>query len=183
MKNKKEVYLTKEEEKRKAELLKKETPKWQMVLLLLIFVGGFYSICIYDSPSDKKSVIDEVINIPNNFNPQYSIVETEDISYLYVKRISVRITVPKGLSKAILENNIKHAIKKTYNDQEPKPKAICVFAYELGTDTNDYYTAGKCNFAPFGDWSKADQDVSIDQYGLKFEFYDEYFGKNQSLEK
>lgn len=55
-KNKKGVYLTKEEEKRKAELLKKGTPTWQMILLLIIFVGGFYATFIYDSPSDKKPV-------------------------------------------------------------------------------------------------------------------------------
>ncbi len=144
---------------------------------ILLFVMG---ILLFFCNTNK---IDEIINIPKDFKPQYSIVETEDLSYQYVKRISVRITVPKGLSKPILENNIKHAIKKAYNDQEPKPKVICVFAYELGTNTNDYYTAGKCNFAPFGDWSKADQDVPMDQYDLKFEFYDEYFGKKPKPKK
>lgn len=127
------------------------------VLLALIFL--FYFGCNGDKSSDYSSEIDKSLGIPEGFMPVYSIASVKNISGAGVNRIALRITVPKGLSKAQLEINMKIAAKNYY--LKNRVNSVTVFAYLKGTDLNDSYSAGMCDFISDGTGGyKAEIDFS-----------------------
>lgn len=114
-----------------------------------------------------KSEIDKVLNIPENFQPTYTVAEVEDVSYPAAVRKTIRITVPKGMSDADVTLNMKSAVKRYY--EQYKADAISIFAYFEGTNTKYQYTAGMCEFAPGGDWGSAKKGTPVSQFGVKID--------------
>lgn len=124
-------------------------------------------------------MIDNLIILPTNLQPKYKIKKEEDLSYRdtkngqLIKRIQIRITVPAGLNKNELENNLKHATKTIYNKH--KPNGISIFAYEDGDNVMSAYTVAKCDFAPFGDWGKITTSKKINNYKTNIDIREAYF--------
>jgi len=86
--------------------------------------------------------------------PAYEIAKREDISFGAVVRIVYRVRVDKPLTEAGLR-----AIAERIIDQETsrnKVNAIGFLFYLPGSDATGIYTAGKADWAPNGDWAKAD---------------------------
>lgn len=129
--------------------------------------------------SEENITIDNLTILPMNFQPKYKIQKEEDLSYRdnkkgqLIKRIQIRITVPAGLNKSDLENNLKHATKSIYNKHIPN--GISIFAYEEGDNVMSTYTVAKCDFAPFGDWEKITSSSKLDDYKLQIDIREAYF--------
>lgn len=138
----------------------------KVIYSCLIIFMFFISACTNE--------IDDVLKIPVDFKPSYKLIQQKNLDYANVKRIQVKIAVSPGLSKNDLEYNLKFVAKNTYNQR--KPNAISVIAYKEGTDYNSVYTAAISEFAPYGDWGRANEKVDIKNYELKIIYSDEYFG-------
>ncbi|NIM11551.1 MAG: hypothetical protein GTO45_05610, partial [Candidatus Aminicenantes bacterium] len=121
------------------------------------------------------------LGIPENFSPSYSIHSVKDVDIPTARRKAVKITVPKGLKRSVLVKNLKHAVKTIYRNSHPHPNAISVLAYKSGTDHNGYYTAGKCDFAPEGDWGKAEYGIPVERFSTKIEISEMYSKKEEFL--
>lgn len=92
--------------------------------------------------------------------PKYQIVEVEDVSFNNVKRYRVRSYVDKILSyreNELVSEKIIAEITKSKSSN-----AISIFYYLPESDINSSYTAGMAEWAPYGDWSKADEIITGD---------------------
>ena len=169
----------------------------KFTLYLILVLSFLFISCSKDSEqklpdklisSVENFTIDNLIILPKNFHPKYKIQNEEDLSYRdnkngqLIKRIQIRITVPPGLNKSELENNLKHATKTIYDKH--KPNGISVFAYEDGDNVMSAYTVAKCDFAPFGDWGKISASNKLDNYKVQIDVRDAYFKpKTSTFEK
>lgn len=118
---------------------------------------------------------DDPFGLEPGFQTKYNIVAEEDVSNGATPRRTIRIALPAGLSRKAVEQNMRYAAKYEYDQSQPH--AVIVFAYRQGTNYQEAYTAGKCEFAPYGDWGRASEDVSLDQYKASIDLNDAYFAK------
>jgi hypothetical protein len=144
----------------------------------VVFMIGIMLACGGGGGGDEVD-LSKQLNIPKHFTPRYSIHSVEDFSIPGAVRKAVKITVPKGLSRSELTLNLKHAVKSIYRNYQPD--AISVVAYKSGTDHKGYYTAGKCDFAPGGDWGKAKHGTPVERLSTKIEINEMYFKKEEEL--
>lgn len=110
---------------------------------------------------DKVSRITPGEKILTEVEPQrstitkYEIVSIKDVSYGNVKRYDVRVRVEHMLSRTELKR-VSELIIEELEVKRPH-NALALFYYLPDSVTNGVYTAGKAEWAPFGDWSRADQ--------------------------
>lgn len=112
--------------------------------------------------STTKSEIDRVLNIPENFKPTYKLLKVRDVSTDSATRFAVDVSLPKDTSKEVLENNLKFAVKAQY--EKTKANALQIFCYVENRSIDSSNMFGSLIFAPFGDWGKASEKVSLDKY-------------------
>ena len=119
--------------------------------------------------------------VPNNTHSiLYHIFGLEWNNFSTAKRLSVNITVPRGLLREELRFNLKHCAASLFNQH--KPDAIMVFAY-LTEDQNEIgeipFSAGRVIFAPFGKWEKAldgfAYNILVKEYDYSIDFAQNYF--------
>ncbi len=84
----------------------------------------------------------------------FEIVQREDVSFGATVRIVYRVTVSAPISEADLSAISEHIIETETSSQDVN--AIGFLFFLAGTDTNSVYTAGKADWAPDGDWARAD---------------------------
>ena len=84
----------------------------------------------------------------------YEVADREDVSFGATVRVVYRVTVSRPLSEADLRAISEELIFDETGQQDVN--AIGFFFYLPGTDTNGAYTAGVADWAPDGDWAKAD---------------------------
>lgn len=87
--------------------------------------------------------------------PTYQIVSIKNVSYGNVKRYDVRVHVEHMLSPTELKR-VSEAIIEDLKVTRPH-NALALLYYLPDSDTNGFYTAGKAEWAPYGDWSRADE--------------------------
>jgi hypothetical protein len=134
-----------------------------------VVVGGGESVPI---SADSGKVVKAI-------PPAYSILSDEDISFDGYIRRRVRIVVPLGLSKEILEGNLKHAAYSIYD--KTRPNAVMVFAYREDDQEKSSYSAGRCILAPDGEWKKANQKVSRSELKAVVDLAEAYFSPSKAL--
>jgi len=93
--------------------------------------------------------------------PRYTIVETKDISFHHCKRYSIRVRVDHALSSNELKT-ISNKIIANFKATRPF-NALTIFFYLPDSDIHSVYTEGMIEYAPYGDWSRAD-DVQTGEY-------------------
>jgi hypothetical protein len=99
--------------------------------------------CSDESSKLKKDVL----------TPKYQIVELEDVSYGLAKRYNVRTRVDKVLTIEELGSVSKSIVEKLKTTNPHN--ALAMFFYLPDSDINGFYTAGKAEWAPYGDWARA----------------------------
>jgi hypothetical protein len=116
------------------------------------------------------------------FSASYRVLDREWCNYSVVRRLSVKMVVPKGLSREELHFNLEHACASEFN--KSKPDAMLVLAYADEGDETDLdcaFTAGRIEFGPYGSWGRADEGVAFDlpisQFRPTFKLIPEYFGE------
>lgn len=102
---------------------------------------------IFSDPDKAEDGMPDIV-------PKYKVVrDNEDLSYANVDRKRIRISVPAGLSRKELEDNIKHAAWSVF--KESKFNAIAILAYRAGDPIDEAPTAGMADLAPNGVWADA----------------------------
>jgi hypothetical protein len=86
---------------------------------------------------------------------KYEIVSIKNVSYGNVKRYDVRVRVEHMLSSTELKR-VSEVIIEELKVKQPH-NALALLYYLPDSDTNGFYTAGKAEWAPYGDWSRADE--------------------------
>jgi len=121
-----------------------------------------------------------------NFQSSYSIIDFEDLSYSKILRIKVRIKLPADLSKEAVKYNLKHCNASIFN--EYKPDALAIFAYSDKASNFqgfDKYNVASCDFAPLGDWGKAEEgfayNLPVSKFEYKIQFEESYFDTNLQM--
>ncbi len=124
--------------------------------------------------------INEKLCLPENFKPDYKLLEIRDLSYSNIKRFSAKIIVSDNNYTNLAH---QHIIKKIY--EKYKPNAISIFGYferniddivdvELQKNEIEDYkyaaTAGMSEFCPFGDWSRAGESENLEDFKFIIEF-------------
>lgn len=133
------------------------------------------SVSVASAPQHKPAA--NALAVPPSFRPSYTLKEDENISLgKSDTRRKVRIIVPAALSDADVGNNMRSAAKKAYR-ADHSPHAIVVFAYKPGTDIHNQYTAGRLQWAPSGDWMRADEDVPVEAHEAVIDIAEDYRAK------
>jgi hypothetical protein len=98
---------------------------------------------------------DEASKSKDVLTPKYQIVKLEDVSYGLAKRYNVRTRVDRVLTIEELELISKSIIEKLKTTNTHN--ALAMFFYLPNTDINGVYTSGKAEWAPYGEWARADE--------------------------
>ncbi len=127
------------------------------------------------------------INYPtDNYNKSYKIISEENLSFSVISRLKIKIDLPDNLSKDEVVFNIKHCTAYIFNNK--KPDALAIFIYS--SKSKNFQDFGKFNvaraeFAPFGDWGKAEEgfvyNLPSDKFEWKIEFEESYFDKSKKM--
>lgn len=133
---------------------------------LLLFKLLFSTSC---ASANEKQLL-KLVALPENFIPVYEIVRVSDKSYINIRRATASITMPAGLSKTDIENNLKHAVLQIYKEEEQD--AIMVFGYKDGDDTSQAYTLGSAEFAPYGQWGEASHSTPLKYFRITINLRD-----------
>lgn len=127
------------------------------------------------------SVVAGQLDLPREFKPQYELANTRRVDFSGAHRLVLYITVPQGLSKADVANNILHAIAKHGDGMH----AVSANVYETGDSLDVGFTVAQGEFAPHGDWSKAldgKRDPQRKTYQMKLQYKDGYFKAESSTQ-
>lgn len=86
-------------------------------------------------------------------NRTYDIASIDDTSYGSVKRFSFKVTT----SSPIANKEIEQICFEVVEDfkREKAFNAVIVFLFEEGSSLDWFYTLGKCEYAPHGEWGDA----------------------------
>lgn len=139
---------------------------------------------VTSSTPKTVSGINAVLNIPDGFKPVYTVLAIKDVSFKNpitlstVSRKTVNISLPDGLDHTTLELNMKQAAKELY--EKEKPDALMIYGYRHGESASTPYTVAMLTFAPYGDWGKAIEKSSLDNYKAAIEVRDTYLFKPAS---
>lgn len=114
-----------------------------------------------------------ILGIDPTFKPDYTVVETKRQDYAGKPRISSTITLPKGLDKERLENNVRHAIYTAHKGSIVTPGAVRVRAYQDKVEERPY-TAALGVFSPDGKWTTANPAVEPASWQLSLAVRDWY---------
>lgn len=87
------------------------------IVLILIIMGFLFC--------PGGSEIDKILQIPENFQPTYTVVEVEDVSHPGVIRKTIRATVPAGMSEAGITLKMKPAVRMYH--KQCNADAISIF--------------------------------------------------------
>ena len=159
--------------------MKKQGAKWInrhpfiVTILFIVFLTFLLGQCVKEPTQVNDYQLSSVVDA---FKPQYTLSEIEDLSYAGVKRKSLRIKVPLGLSKAEVKQNIQAAIDDYLSDKS-RINAVSVFVYKNTDKELGLYTVASADFAPNGKWADADQFVSYDKNKLVIDYRENYFKK------
>lgn len=117
------------------------------------------------------------------FSPVYEIAETEWRNYSTIRRRSVKIWLPEGLSKDEVIFNLKHCCVEEFNSA--KPDAVWVGAYHADKKAEGVsrpVDVGRIEFAPFGDWGRAEEgfayNIPTSEFKFNVSLNESYFGSS-----
>lgn len=116
----------------------------------------------------KRKPLDDAEMPTGPWNPSYRIEEEKWNNYSVVKRRALKIRINKKIQKDELIYNLKHCCIKEFN--ELKPDAVSVCAYSKKVDLNGPADLGVIEFAPFGEWGKAEEGIAYNLPTSDFDF-------------
>lgn len=121
----------------------------------------------------ESKTIEEILELSEKFKKEYRIKKDEDLSYKGIVRTQLRITVPAGLTKTEIKNNITDVVINSY--KEKRADGISVLVYEDGDNINHAYTVAMGEFAPGGEWNNIKRNVPLSQFSLNIKYRKGYF--------
>ena len=131
------------------------------------------ALALASSTGCSGDALPGILGIDPAFKPDYTVVETKRQDYAGKPRVSSTITLPKGLDKARLEANVRHAIYTAHKGSVVTPGGIRVGAYQEQVEERPY-TAALGVFSPDGKWTTADPTASPATWQLSLAVRDWY---------
>ncbi len=128
----------------------------------------------------RDITIDDIVNVPPDFQIQYEIIKIEDLSYSGVDKRRGNISVPSGLSKKELNQNIYHSIKTIYNKYHSDGISILIYLREKDGQIGNYL--GRAEFTPDGGLNKVGH-ISLEDYHVKLDIQYWYFNSDRKNPK
>ena len=102
--------------------------------------------------------------------PSYEVVKQEDVSFGNTVRISVSVVASPDLSDEELLRVSKNVVDKITSEQDVN--AIGIFFSENEADVGNIAALASVDWAPFGDWSRANEvetgNYSNHEYNIVF---------------
>ena len=138
-------------------------------LILIVFILGIIGGGSNEDSKNKSvnNIQAEVEKVDILKDIDYKIVKEEDISYALANRFNIRVIINNN---PVTENQIKVVSEKIVNDYKTKKAdALSIFYYFDETQVDGSYSLAMAEWAPNGDWSKA--DLKKDQI-LTYKFTD-----------
>ena len=117
----------------------------------------------------SEEPIEKVIDATPPSFPQYRIIEIGDVSFVGAKRYTIDVVVENKVTTEQLQSLASEIKDQIQEDSDFQALAIYFYDYEefIGSGA----TLGRVEFAPYGDWSKA-QDVKLGNYNsFEFKYY------------
>ena len=127
-----------------------------LITLLAIVTVVIFAGCVEEEEKEKVAI------------PTYQIVEQEDISYLNTVRLSIRVVVPSNITEQEVKDVAGDVVKKVTKSQDVN--AIGIFMYNRIEDVNGAYTVASVDWAPYGDWARADEVETGDYSKHQFSY-------------
>jgi hypothetical protein len=158
-----------------------KTPDPKRVAIGVIVVSlSLLTMCVANRLGSNKGTasveptVANLLGVPGGFVPAYTLIGTERFDIGGTPRLSVRVTVPRGLTRETLELNIRHALLRAYESSGTKLGAVSVLAY-ASANTSGAYDAATGDFAPEGKWSAASTEVPLSGWRASITFAEQYF--------
>ena len=117
---------------------------------------------------------DPVFAVPAGTVPVYRVVSGTPEQAGNARFLHAVIVLPAGLSREVLDANIRSAAKALYDQYHPT--GMFVFAYKEGRDLEGGggYTAGRCDFHPKSK-DKYDPSLELDDFVADVDLVEDYF--------
>lgn len=140
---------------------------------------------VYDARS--RSPLGKIQYPLGNFKKSFEIIHEEDSNFSRIKQKIIGINLKDGLSKNEVRFNIKYLTAEIFNSNELDAIKILVFC----NLSNNYlglkkYNVAKADFAPYGEWGRAEEgfvyNLPIEKFDWKIEFEESYFDKTVKME-
>ena|GEM_PF-2696693 len=125
-----------------------------------------------------ESLFDQKFKVKDGFKPSYKVVKIESYPFAGAERKSIKITIPSGLSKGQIKDNMVDCTR-VYYVKLNRPDAISITAYKEGTSTSGIYDAAQSDFAPYGEWGKAEKGAPFSLFQFKIDISESYYAKKK----
>lgn len=132
----------------------------------------------------KRTLLANIEFPKGHYKPKYTIVGNKWLNFSVIRRLQLKIQLPKGLTEDEVIFNIKYCGASEFNKE--KPDALAIFAYckEENFDGFDsMYNVAEADFAPYGKWEKADEgfayNLPIEKFSWKINFFKNYFKRGE----
>ena len=147
--------------------------KFLAILLLLILILAISGCSIQQKTPEKPA-----------FTPSYKVLEEKDISTGYAVRRTMRISVPLGLDRQTMQDNIMYAVKSIENLYHRPDKGfvaeVYVFTHEdaIKTNNGEYVNpVAECTYAPGGEWTNSVEKYSPEKMKSKIQIQEDYYNR------
>ena len=118
-----------------------------------------------DLTIEKENKVKQIIKPPLDYKPVAQIDgEIQDATMIDTKRLAVNLDCPADISDEGLENEIRYWAFEVWKENQDA-KAILIRCFKKGSSQS--FDQG-C-FAPYGDWTRANENAGLDNYSLKIE--------------
>lgn len=128
--------------------------------------------------------IAKALKLPVDLKPQYERVSMKRLDSASAKRLEIRLVLPQGLKKTVIRANLGHAVMTTYASAKRAGTALgalTAFAYTDRSQTQGVFTVAVADYAPHGDWSKANAEVNLRDWKFNVRYSDGYFKPQRQL--
>lgn len=140
---------------------------------------------VYDDR--QRSPLGDIKFPIGDFNHSYKIMEKNELNFSKLRQLEIRIDLKDNLSKDEIRYNIKHLTAVMFNEE--KVDAIKIFVHcSKASNFLGYnkFNVARADFAPYGDWGKAEEgfayNLPVDKFDWKIEFEQSYFDKSKKIE-
>lgn len=134
----------------------------------------------------KRTSLENISYPESSYKKSYKVVKIESLPYSTIQRIIARIDIPDKLSKDEVIYNIKYCTAEIFNEKKPDALGIFVYCSQASNFLGfGRFNVAKSDFAPFGDWEKAEEgfayNLPSNKFDWKIDFEESYFDKKNEL--
>lgn len=150
-----------------------------MKMIRFLIISMFISTAILIGGCSETSNTSE-----KKFMPHYTVVDEKDVSTGYAVRRIIRISIPDGLDKKVVEENILHAARDVEKRFAKSDKGLAIDVYVFTHDDikkqaqGEYLkTTAECTYANNGEWTNSHIKYSPSTMKAKITYKEDYFLK------